>query len=78
VSYKEDGGFAFPVPAGGNAEQGNFHMQEYGVSVRDYFACAAMQGMASVAVVFSPEFIANQAYAMADAMLLERDEGYKP
>ena len=65
------------MPAGGDSDRGTYHSQEYGISTRDYFACAAMQGMASVAVVFSPEFIADQAYAMADAMILERAEGYK-
>ncbi len=74
---KETGGAAFP----GNqerekAEGGHYIKHDTGMTLRDYFAAKAMQGMSA-----NPEvgFIdisaaANEAYKMADAMLKERDK----
>ena len=49
-----------------------------GMSLRDYFAAKAMQGMFSntevAALVNSHEQFAELAYRMADAMLRERQE----
>ena len=62
------GGPAFPT---GNAYQG--------MTLRDYFAAKAMQGIVSSTGDFldarysSPETIANAAYHMADAMLKARE-----
>jgi len=67
------GGAAFPYAAvhGCNGE--------YGMTLRDYFAAKAMQGIISSGGDFlnarysSPETIANAAYHMADAMLKARE-----
>ena len=45
-----------------------------GMSLRDYFAAKAMQGILANPVTFTGhEEIANNAYAMADAMIKARD-----
>lgn len=65
-----DGGPAFPVQ---DAEK----WQGHGMTLRDYFAAKAMQGMCSGGRwpdgYDRPE-IAERAYLMADAMLKARDE----
>lgn len=73
----KDGGSAFPARWRTEGEDG--------MSLRDYFAAAAMQGMLS-SEPSSPKYsfaeggsvadrIAEEAYFMADAMLKEREEG---
>ncbi|EPK3595386.1 TPA: hypothetical protein ACHYRB_002050 [Proteus mirabilis] len=68
------GGAAFP--ASGHPDM-QFVAQE-GMSLRDYFAAKAMQGMLSneqckpFDMSFSEEYHANCAYRMADAMLKAR------
>jgi len=63
------GGPAFPAPAG------VAHITEQGMSLRDYFAAKAMQGMLAYAY-FRPlameDLYARDAYVMADAMLKTR------
>jgi hypothetical protein len=45
-----------------------------GMTLRDYFAAKAMQGMLSdTALVGTPDEFAIKAYAMADAMLKARE-----
>jgi hypothetical protein len=61
----DTGGPAFPVPA--NA----FNDQE-GMTLRDYFAAKAMEGLMDAAMPM-PE-IADAAYAMADDMLKARKQ----
>lgn len=81
---KNDGGRAFPAA----------HMQilgakdsELGMTLRDYFAAAALQGtmkdrgnLRALALVADErkedigEFIAARMYSLADAMLAERDK----
>lgn len=70
------GGPAFPFPAY-TYPNGEINHGEGGMTLRDYFAAKAMQGMAT-----SPEHcrdgwahsdIAIQAYALADAMLRARE-----
>ena len=67
---KDNGG-----PAFGELQQvGDVAMRDGGISIRDYFAAKAMQGMI-VAVGYhrgEVDFIAESAYDCADAMLLER------
>jgi hypothetical protein len=66
-----DGGPAFPMgyhPEGNNADH-------FGMSIRDYFAAAALQGLMSKV---KPEahwedYRAKWAYEAADAMLKERE-----
>ncbi len=72
----KDGGQAFPfVPT----DYGGF---QDGMSLRDYFAAAALQGMIASSPVVDrtdskainkPRW-AKQAYSFADAMLAERDK----
>jgi hypothetical protein len=58
------GGPAFPTPA--------HNLQNDGMTLRDYFAAKAMQGLMDAAMPM-PE-IADAAYAMADAMLKARQK----
>lgn len=71
-----DGGPAFPRPAGDYNGTKHGNGAQVGISMRDYFAAKAMAAM-----VASPDYvegewfqedIALQAYTMADAMLLAR------
>lgn len=76
------GGPAFPTP---RYERGD--MYSLGLSIRDYFAAKAMQGMLAdsaaineatgerLAVPDDEELIASAAYSMADAMLKAREGG---
>lgn len=64
MSEINDGGQAFPRDKA---------LQAQGMSLRDYFAAKFMSGvMASVSDYQRYEYIANDAYRMADAMLDER------
>jgi hypothetical protein len=62
-----DGGPAFPIGSGDMRDP-------FGMSLRDYFAAKAMQGL--IVGVENPrtDYIARAAYAMADAMLRARQE----
>lgn len=69
----KNGGPAFPV----RMEGPNLtSWQEVGMTLRDYFAAKYMQGyMANPDVEFdSRQEASEQAYAMADAMIVERDK----
>jgi hypothetical protein len=64
------GGPAFPV-----LEDIRFNADwrsEFGMSMRDYFAAKAMQGLMDAAMPMSE--IAKEAYIMADLMIAERDK----
>jgi hypothetical protein len=66
----KDGGAAFPstiqyFPDDKNADE------EKGMSLRDYFAAKAMQGLMDAAIPMSE--IAKEAYRMADLMLKARE-----
>lgn len=75
VNDKSVGGSAFPragYPPVGNGEVD-------GMSLRDYFAAKAMQGMATsidgmsmYVIIESIPVVASISYAIADAMLAER------
>ena len=68
---KDNGG-----PAFGEFQQvGDVAMRDGGISIRDYFAAKAMQGMLSDPnVACDGVRLARIAYSHADAMLLERDK----
>lgn len=78
------GGPAFPMPGIVFEEDANGSVNEcpplvsYGMTLRDYFAAKAMQGMCSIsndsggARYWTVEGIAKSAYAQADAMLEAR------
>ncbi len=66
TTYKETGGPAFPVPAGCGEDQG--------MTLRDYFAAKAVQGLLACPVQSDERMFARDAYQMADAMLKERNK----
>jgi hypothetical protein len=45
---------------------------EHGMTLRDYFAAKAMLGLLNSTRISQPDWIAKDAYEMADAMLKER------
>ncbi len=69
---KDTSGPAFPGTqyAGGIAPSG--HAQ--GMTLRDYFAAKAMLGLLTSTRISKPDWIANDSYEMADAMLKAREE----
>ena len=79
MSKQNDGGPAFPIPIiSQNSSTGETTswQTEGGMTIRDYFAAKAMQGMCA-----DPNFMPNEyvvvtemAYEMADAMLKAREE----
>lgn len=75
MSAHNDGGSAFPIP---NDDRPGAYPAEPGMTLRDYFAAKAMQGMYASD---TPDWCiadadvhkrAASAYRMADAMLAER------
>ena len=62
------GGPAFPYTEANGANSG-----DVGMTLRDYFAAKAMQGMLASDVNATRHIFAAQAYAMADAMLEARE-----
>jgi hypothetical protein len=68
---KDTGGPAFPHPLGWRRDP---EISD-GMTLRDYFAAKAMQGLlfARNPVITNIGGIAEAAYAMADAMLAERN-----
>lgn len=75
----EDGGAAFPSKMLVNRFATEKTAQQLigadGMSLRDYFAAAAMQGICSCNLSVKIEEIAKYAYEQADAMLQARKEG---
>ncbi|KAA0876292.1 hypothetical protein [Nitrincola tapanii] len=67
VERKNSGGSAFPY----ELTKKYYH----GMTMRDYFAAQAMQGLAAASLHsrMTPEMVAKRAYEWADAMLNERD-----
>ena len=66
----ETGGPAFPLQSIGP----EFAPGYAGMSLRDYFAAKAMQGLIVGVEKPRTDYIASAAYAMADAMLRARQE----
>ena len=64
----ETGGPAFPL----DLKVGDDHYWAHGMNLRDYMAAKAMQGMLADSVNISNQDLADFAYAVADAMLIER------
>lgn len=73
MSAQDNGGPAFPLHNHGSLTLG---MHVVGMTLRDYFAAKAMQGLLAqscgTALGSDPIHAAQYAYAMADAMLAER------
>lgn len=75
MSEIKDGGPAFPTD---HSTCDSVTIIRGGMSLRDYFAAKAMQGMTGCGGIWmnpidAPE-IAKRVYAMADAMLKEREK----
>lgn len=74
-----DGGAAFPGPVSFASSPGAIDIErsELGMSLRDYFAAKAMQGLVSDPSVSvrneTINLIATQSYKLADAMLKARE-----
>ena len=71
-----DGGSAFPSPP--SQHSNGFYSTGEGMTLRDYFAAAALQGIISDASVLASlkkdgELISRSAYAFADAMLKAKE-----
>lgn len=76
MSAKDDGGPAFPKWLDSRRPI-SAESQDAGMSMRDYFATAALQGLLSGAAFSAPNQIdsfsaATQAYEISDAMIKER------
>lgn len=72
MTNKDNGG-----PAFGEFQQvGEVAIRDGGISVRDYFAAKAMQGMIAAVGYHRGEvdFMAESAYDCADAMIKERNK----
>lgn len=71
-----DGGPAYPCEVFDTAVDGM--QQTYGMSLRDYFAAAVVNGLMQLArptdTDWNPAIDASCAYQVADAMLAERDK----
>lgn len=72
---KETGGPAFPVVGQWYGDKLGGQLT-HGMTLRDYFAAKAMQGMLACPVQpqSGPDMYARDAYQMADAMLAQRSE----
>ena len=73
MSKDKTGGPAFPFPAY-TYPNGEINHGEGGMTLRDYFAAKAMQGLLSADDGFTmgSSLVAELAYDQADAMLKER------
>ena len=88
MTTKTDGGPAFPILNNKIGYHADIRQEWYGVTVRDYFAAKAMQGLLANSggpiqangmsgwswCNCSPEDAVNLAYSIADAMLKAREE----
>jgi hypothetical protein len=74
----KDGGPAFPRSVEAVASVNRFGREDYriesvgGMSLRDYFAAAAMRGLVSSVADVDVPWAAGKAYELADAMLQAR------
>jgi hypothetical protein len=66
------GGPAFPFPAY-TYQNGEINHGEGGMTLRDYFAAKAMQGLLAGTTTSDGAMIVRDAYKIADAMLKARD-----
>jgi hypothetical protein len=73
-----DGGPAFPRPFSDNGGDTfeRYEMAQDGMSLRDFFAAAALTGLTSDPNVSAgkTKLVAEIAYRFADAMLVEREK----
>lgn len=75
---RDDGGQAFPMPVGSNGAKSIEDLltneAQLGMTLRDYFAAKALQGLVAAAGIkeYRVETMAEAAYEQADAMLKAR------
>lgn len=80
MSTIKDGGSAYPVPGLNGLPNGEFIHPWPGMTLRDYFAAKAMQALIESRSIeyengfYAEGVVAYSAYAMADAMLRDRDQ----
>lgn len=73
---KETGGAAFPTKNPQKDRRNQVIIYEEGMTLRDYFAAKAMQGLlANPGAAMCPVTLVAYAYETADAMIAERDRG---
>jgi len=73
---ERDGGAAFPFVEWKSPDGVAFSTGHFGLSIRDYFAAAAMTGLAANPTNSgTPDQVATISYAIADAMLAARTQG---
>jgi hypothetical protein len=74
VSNQKNGGPAFP--RAGSSGPGAFASPENGMTLRDFFAAKAMQGILTEDRSLELNFIeiASDSYRLADAMIQEREK----
>ena len=65
---KNYGGYAFPMPAT-TWPDGMIEPPEFGMYLRDWFAGLALS---AISTSYAADYTAQKAYAIADAMLVER------
>lgn len=63
---------AFPVPNYVNADGETFASSPTGMTLRDYFASSALQGLLMLPIDSPKDDYAKDAYSFADAMLKAR------
>ena len=73
---------AFPIPDNVTAKYNSDGQQigvHAGISLRDYFAAKAMQGImvGDLPASHYPETVAKWAFSIADAMLIERSKDHE-
>jgi hypothetical protein len=68
----DNGGQAFPVPAANALSDGSCYLSGVGMTLRDYFAAAALNGMIASTTGPDLEYIARLAYDLADALIAVR------
>lgn len=75
---KETGGPAFPDPGRAQSAKQREQLTDVGMTLRDYFAAKAMPQLISLCQdgdgAWSHDVVAQNAYALADAMLAEREK----
>lgn len=69
----KDGGFAFPQSETANGNSFGAEYADGGMTLRDYFAAKALQGLISNSLNGTPDGAAKIAYEFADAMLKHRE-----
>lgn len=69
MSKKNPPAFARPMS---QFDDGSFEESYTGMTLRDYFAARALQGLLASNTHFDADELASQAYLHADAMLKER------